>query len=244
MSARNLAQTLPDLSDPFVGPHSRQEEGFSLLGDSNPLVSRAGFSEWPAVSPKAAHLGVTPSESDAVPELTVETETAEFDSPSIEIANDPQHAVVDGIKRQHLEEIERLRGEHAEQIESLRQEMADREIAELSLRIADIEGGALRQLEARVADALGQVFGDIIAEQSVEMLCKWLKARVQQPGAILIELKGPKALTEKVTAKLGDATEQVRITDAESLDLYVEIDGEVLATRLGEWRMMIEDCLS
>lgn len=244
MSARNLAQTLPDLSDPFVGSQPRREEGFSFLGDNNPLVSSTGFAEWPVARATPAGAEDDAPVSDVLAELIDEPQVPEIDRSTHENTDHPPLLDIDNISRRHADEIERLRAEHAEQIETLRQEIADREIDELSQRVSEIQDEALAQLEARVADTLGQVFGEAIAEQSIEMLCKWLKARLQQPGAVLIDLRGPSALTGKIGSKLGDAAPQIRITESESCDLYVEIDGEVLATRLGEWRMMVEDCLS
>lgn len=244
MSAHALAETLPDLSDPSAKPdRSSKTTGFSLLGSASVGHAEAEFVQWPIAERLAPEESAFPQPDSFSHPEPVEAAPVFSEAQESEIAAGALSGDIEELQRRHAEELANLRKEHERALEKIRVEAADQEIAEFSQRVSTVEMEVLAKLEKQVAGVLGQVFGDVIAEQSIEMLCKWLKARLQQPGAMTVELTGPQSLIDKLNNQLGEHEATVKTTESDTGDLYVEIDDEVVATRLGEWRMMVEDCL-
>ncbi len=243
MASRGLSEVLSDFTAAPAGERRQHTGAFSLLGNQADRSARAEFVQWPIGS--AERIRQPPD--DPVPHIS---DIADVGFPSLaedEQTSDGARDAVGGSDelpdRAPDQEIAQLREEHAAEIARIRREVADGELGALSHRLTNLECVLLEQLEASVASVLGRVFGDEIADESLIMLCKWLKARLAQPGLMQVEISGPKELTAKLMQQLDDSTDRYRIIENDSADIRVEINGEVLSTRLGEWRRMAEDCL-
>ncbi len=257
MTARALAEVLSDFSGNAESSLSGSAAVFIPLKHSEAEPGPAEFVQWPI-----AAVNQNEVQSDGLHEQlkrdddyqTPYPETAEvyLDGSTVpaETNDTEQHGPSEEPDNQlerstnHAEqEIARIREEHAAELEKVRQECADRQLAEFAERFAEADAGLLRQLEMGVAKTLADLLGERIADESLTMVCKWLKARIEQPGLLQVEISGPKELNLKLMRMLGESTDRYRITENESPDIQIDVDGEVLSTRLGEWRKMVEGCL-
>lgn len=257
MTARALAEVLSDFSGDAEILQSRPVAEFRPLNNSDEDPRLEEFVQWPV-----AAVNQNETQSDELIGLLEEDDDYQTDFPdtgedqsdassvpaasNISDQQEPSELSddhVDASSNDADQEIARIREDHAAELEKVRRESFDQQLAELTERFADAETGLLKQLEAGVAKTLADLLGDQIAEESLTMVSKWLKARIEQPGLLQVEISGPKELNLKLMRMLGESADQYRITENESPDIQIDVDGEVLSTRLGEWRKMVEGCL-
>ena len=243
MASRGLSEVLSDFSAPSAVEPRKPAGAFSLLDNRAETKSPTQFVHWPVASsvdvadpspePAPQFLDVDDGET---PVFTVDDTDSDD---ALQLAGGADERPVELMDQ----EIAQLREAHAVELAMARDEAADRELDALSGRLTGLEDALLTRLETGVAEVLANVFGNKIADESLVMLCKWLKARLVQHGLMQVEITGPKQLTDKLKQLIGDETDHYRVVESDAIDIQVEIDGEVLSTRLGEWRRMVEDCL-
>ncbi|MEX0346156.1 MAG: hypothetical protein AB3N20_14625 [Rhizobiaceae bacterium] len=257
MTSRALAEVLSDFAGNAESSSDGPDTKFIPLKNSDAEPDPAEFVQWPVAAVNQnelqsdelfdtlaqddGHQTPRPNMAEVYSDqsaVLAETSATEQLEPSKETDDQPD------ITSNHAEqEIARIREEHAAELEQVRQECADQQLAEFAERFAEAEARLLRQLETGVAKTLADLLGERIAEESLTMVCKWLKARIEQPGLLQVEISGPTELNLKLMRMLGDGTDKYRITEKDSPDIQIDVDGEVLSTRLGEWKKMVEGCL-
>lgn len=243
MASRGLSEVLSDFSAPSAVEPRKPAGVFSLLDNRAERPSPTQFVHWPVASSVDV---ADPSPEPAPQFLDVDFGEAPDFADNDSNSDDAQQLA--GGADEHPDqlidqEIVQLREAHAAELARVRDEAADRELEALSSRLTGLEDALLTRLETGVAEVLANIFGDNIADESLIMLCKWLKARLVQHGLMQVEITGPKKLTDRLKQLIGDETDRYRIVESDATDIQVEIDGEILSTRLGEWRRMVEDCL-
>lgn len=257
MTARALAEVLSDFSGNAESSSSGPASVFIPLKNSEAEPGPAEFVQWPV-----AAVNQNEVQSEGLSEIVERDDGYQIpfsDAPEVhpdrsavlaETSATDQHEpseapddLLESASDHAEQEIARIRADHAAELEKVRQECADRQLAELAERFTEAEAKLLRQLETGVAKTLADLLGDRIADESLSMVCKWLKARIEQPGLQQVEISGPNELNLKLMRMLGESTDQYKITENESPDIQIDVDGEVLSTRLGEWKKMVEGCL-
>lgn len=258
MAARALAEVLSDFAEGADVLSAKPARDFEPLNGVDVKPGPAEFIQWPVVpandgEPHSAEIGQPIETIDDYHATLLDLQGLSSDDqpdvkePTGADAIDPADAITDDVPEpesdQAAEEIARIRAEHAAELDQLRQEFTDRQMTEMAERLSEAENTLMQQFETGVAKSLAEIFGDRIADESLTMLCKWLKARLSQPGMMQVEISGPKELNRKLIGMLGDNSDKYRITESETVDVQIDVDGEVLSTRLGEWKKMVEGCL-
>lgn len=95
-----------------------------------------------------------------------------------------------------------------------------------------------------VAGVLAGIVNDELVRRSIEALAGRLQGIAGAGGALRIDVKGPVSLFEKLKAALGEDVPEFRYTEDDTPDLTIEVDSQIVSSRIGEWRQSVEGCLS
>lgn len=133
-------------------------------------------------------------------------------------------------RAQALAEIDqRLRDEFAELLATKLPEV----IQKLSLAVSE-----------QAAQALAPVIGEALADKAVEDLAALLQTAIAAGEAGTIEVKGPRALFQKLQSEMPDHTDFLRHVEDPDLDLTAEFGDAALVTRISAFTASLKKVLA
>lgn len=119
---------------------------------------------------------------------------------------------------------------------------------EMTGRIANALSTLVPDTTARVSDQLAGLLAPILAEdvtrRMVEAFARDLEQALgEEPGAT-VTVSGPRALFDRLAARLEGSGIALTHVEAEAADLSVELDGTTVETRLAAWTRALSEALS
>lgn len=118
-------------------------------------------------------------------------------------------------------------------------------VAEEGERLARMIDGGLDDIEQRVSDLVSEVLKSFVSEsvrsKAVGELGDALKSMLSKGEYAKVVVSGPADLIAEVKSRLGDGTAGVSFVEADGIDVVVNADDTVLATRIGAWVAAIGD---
>jgi hypothetical protein len=198
------------------------------------------------------------------PEYAQETRFAPFEESSAEIpdalalteqpvADDPMF--LPGPQTRIEREDHEAAQHHEEQLRTLK-EAHQQAIAEIEQKYAvEILGKLTSQLNAQSAELADEIGGRLTRllapllmeharKSSLAALTRDLLRILLSSDVNKIALAGPLELVTKIQAELGEHASRLQIEEADTVDVTVRIDSEVLATKLSAWTAVLKDVVA
>lgn len=137
-----------------------------------------------------------------------------------------------------------LTGAEAQLSEILQnQEAAESRIAQdFATALVEAEEKMTELVCTSVAGTLAGILNDELVRKSVEALAGRLREISGAEGALRIDVRGSVSLFEKLKVALGENVPELRYTEDNDPDLTIEIDSQIISSRIGEWRQSVEGC--
>ena len=174
-------------------------------------------------------LGCDVEEAAQVAEVVPAEETL----PPVEGVSEAEHqAALQELQDQHAAEMEALRDQHAsnvvEQLERMQQQMID---------------AAASQVEAALAEALQTLFQNQITHNNIEQLVTEVQGLIARDSVDRIKLVGPDQLIAPVSQALIGGDYHIDVEPADTSDIVVQLNDQILSTRIGDWVRRLEKVL-
>lgn len=125
------------------------------------------------------------------------------------------------------------------------QEAAESRIArDFATALVEAEEKMTELVCTSVAGILAGILNEELVRKSIEALAGRLREISGAGGALRIDVRGPVSLFEKLKIALGENVPELRYTEDNDPDLTIEIDSQIISSRIGEWRHSVEGCFS
>ena len=144
----------------------------------------------------------------------------------------------------HSAELEELKLAHANELGSMLQNFGTSAGEAIATRMAEMESRIGEQSAAAATRILGAFLSEELQKRSLESLAQSIRTAVTDREAVRIEVRGPQSLFATLSEALGDRAGEFDFIEAPGFDLVVNIDGNLLETRLSEWAAVLSDILS
>ncbi len=153
-------------------------------------------------------------------------------------------ALAERLQALHNAEIEALETAHHDQAEQLAHQLGAQAAAAIARAFDDAERRLLSHLDAAASRVLSAFLGDELQKRAVDALARTVAATLADRDAVRVRVSGPLHLSEPLANALGARAAQMEFTEAPGLDLAVDIDGNLIETRLSEWSAAIAETLA
>lgn len=170
----------------------------------------------------------------------------------IDDAVDPQALIDDAYRRgreaayeetraMHAAALQAERERHAAEIAEVRRFYEEKQAGEIADAISELRRDLARVVSEDVGAVLIPFLDDELRERAMDRLSSLLAEAVADGEIGTVRVRGPRELYEALQARVGESDLHSRYTESEEIDLAVEIDGTLFATRLGDWRDALKE---
>jgi hypothetical protein len=202
-------------------------------------------SRWEAFEPEPSfRLDFAPLDSVAETraELFQDEEAPQSTSPAdgtIMAAHEGNHcgAPIENYENR-LREIDQS---HQAALAQLEKKYAVELLQKMSSQIESLGSDLGRQIGGQLARLLAPVLMDHARKSSMAALTRDLQRILSSPDIAKLKLSGPAELLNQVQEALGESASRLQIFHNGSPDVTVQIDSEVLATKLSGWAAVLKD---
>jgi len=136
------------------------------------------------------------------------------------------------------------RDKHAAELAALRAELGGRAGDMIALRLAEIEAVLIQTTTAATARILAGMASDDLQRRSIDALSRAISDAIRDTDAVKIRVSGPLSLYEALRQAIGPRANGFDFRETAGFDLSVEIDGNLLETRLGEWASVVSEVIA
>lgn len=189
-------------------------------------------------SPAFAHL---PMISEPVHEGT----DMMSDQPSIDIDAEKAAAYQEGYdaamraaSEQNEAQNSAREATHKNELDQLEAQLGENLISQLASSIETQVTNASEQITDEVGRVLTQLFSTELIERSLDLLKNLINQALTENSASKIRLEGPVNLTERVKEKLGSEYSNIEIVDSDNVDIKIEVDQTIIATKIADWQKL------
>ncbi len=142
-----------------------------------------------------------------------------------------------------LESIDNPSVDQVETVQPL-EEAENQTVQHFAVALAEAEDKLTELVCSSVAGILANILNDELVRKSVEALAGRVREVTGPGGALRIDVRGPGSLYEKLKDALGENAPELCHTEDNSPDLVIEIDSQIVSSRIGEWRQSVEECFA
>jgi hypothetical protein len=148
------------------------------------------------------------------------------------------------IAQHHEEQLRTLNAAHQRAIAELEQKYAVEIIGTLTSQL-DAQGSKLAdEIGKRLTRLLAPLLLEHARKSSLAALTRDLQRILSLSDVNKIALAGPPELVTKIQAELGEHASRLQIEEADTVDVTVRIDSEVLATKLSAWTAVLKEVVA
>ena len=140
-----------------------------------------------------------------------------------------------------LRELERS---HQAALTELEKKYAVELLQKLTSQIESLGSDIGRDIGAQLTRLLAPVLVDHARKSSMAALTRDLQRMLSSADVAKLRLSGPPDLIGHVQEALGEDASRLQICQNDSADVTVQIDSEVLATRLSGWAAVLKDVVA
>lgn len=236
MPESGVSDHLPDFSDPVRHKTVRPTPLFSPLSPPATASARPDTDLEFEPLAKSRHTGEpVPVKGEAETEGIADNWQVE-----VEAAHDSKWEEIEKLTQSHREEIAELKRLHQAELDAVAGSLENEAIRSLAATLARFQETLANDVVSRIAAFLQDVAGDRIKQDSLAAFCEAVKANIANGENTRIEITGSKPLLDELKAGLTDAETIITFAEAETEDLTASVDDQVIVTRIGEWRRMLE----
>jgi hypothetical protein len=147
------------------------------------------------------------------------------------------------LAEEHQAAFEAERQGHAEQVARLIATIGADAGSTIAEKFAEMENRIGELVTAATARILGGLLSEDVERRSLEELARIVRDAVGDRDAVRVQVRGPQSMFEALSAAVADRAKNLDFTEASGFDLSVEIDGNIIETRLSEWSAAISGIL-
>lgn len=206
----------------------------------------------PEAKPLAAFAHVYLASASSAPdeglEPLAERETDDVSSPGSFVTADmawpAQNNAAEDLIHGQAQRIQEMEALHLRQLEELRARLTQ----DLSQGFADAVSAVETRIAAELNCRLSSLLAPFLTEQakkaSVAAIVEELLSLILTGKLSPIKLSGPALMISDVRQAMGSAGDRIVFTDILSPDLVIEVDSQIISTRLSEWSDCLQAALS
>lgn len=142
---------------------------------------------------------------------------------------------------QHAAAMEAERERHAADIEALRVEYQEAQAQAIERLFTELRQDVSRAVCDEVAGALVPFLDGELRERAIGRLADLIIGAIGEREVAPVTVSGPRALFEALVSAAGDGAPEWQFKESDAIDLTVDVEGTVFATRLAEWREALKE---
>ncbi len=204
---------------------------------------------WEAFEPEPSlRLGFAPFDSVTAQtraELFQDEEASKTTSPTDgPVITEPERTAHGSDIESYENRLRDLEHSHQTELVQLEKKYAVELLQKLSSQIEALGGDLGRDIGARLTRLLAPVLMDHARKSSMAALTRDLQRILSSSDIAKLTLSGPAELLDKVQEALGDSASRLQVCQNDAADVTVQIDREVLATKLSGWAAVLKEVVA
>jgi hypothetical protein len=144
----------------------------------------------------------------------------------------------------HAADLESERTRHREALEALRQQYEQDFATTLATRFDQLPTQLSAIIGAQVAATIAPFMSAAVADRIVAALAQAISDSMIEGETAEIAVCGPKGLFARLASHFEGQDVAFSFDEADELDLTIDFNGTVFATRLGEWSEALKEALA
>ncbi len=151
-------------------------------------------------------------------------------------------ALSERLEQEHASALAEEREQHAAEIEALTRRLGEEAAVAIAARMAELEERVAELATTATARILGNMLNEDMQRRSIESLARSIRAATA--GATRIQVKGPQALFEALSAAVPELAASLDHVEEPGFELTVLVDEDIFETRISEWSTAMSEILS
>lgn len=140
--------------------------------------------------------------------------------------------------------LEAERARHREEMDSVRTSYEQDYATMIASKLDGIAGNLSDTIGEQVGDVLAPFLDSIIRRRVVDELARAIQAAIANGPEASVSVSGPKGLQEQLARHFDDAGVAFAFEESDDMDIIVNFDGTVFATRLADWSEALKEAVA
>lgn len=150
-------------------------------------------------------------------------------------------AQADESAAEHAAAMEAERERHAAEIEVLRAQYEEKQAQAIARNFADLRQDVSRTVCDEVAGALVPFLDEELRGRAIGRLAELVVEAIGGRDVAPVTVSGPRTLFDALVAVAGEGAPEWQFRESDAIDLSIDVEGTVFATRLCEWREALKE---
>lgn len=140
--------------------------------------------------------------------------------------------------------LEAERAKHRQEMDSIRTAYEQDYATTIATKLDGIAGDLSETIGEQVSDVLAPFLDSIIRRRVVDELARAIQAAIANGPEANVSVSGPKGLQEQLALHFEDAGVAFAFEESDDMDIIVNFDGTVFATRLADWSEALKEAVA
>jgi hypothetical protein len=152
--------------------------------------------------------------------------------------------VTEELVRSHALDIQEMEERHRQELEEQQSRLTQNMSQGFADAVCAIEKRVSDELMTRLASLLAPLLTEHAQRTSVAAVVEELRSLVLSGKMTSVKMSGPASMVSKIKEAMGGAGDRITIGEERSPDVVVEVDSQIISTRLAEWSESLRAALS
>jgi hypothetical protein len=140
--------------------------------------------------------------------------------------------------------LQELEESHQAALAQLEQTYATGMLQRVTAQLEEMGGKLAQETGDQLARLLAPLLRDHARKASMAALTRDLQRILSSNDVTKLRMSGPQLLIKKVQESLGESASRIDMLETDTIDVTVEIDGEILATKLSGWAATLNEVVA
>jgi hypothetical protein len=148
-----------------------------------------------------------------------------------------------GIAR-YERQLQELQESHQAALAQLEQTYVAEMLQRLTAQLQEMSGKLAQETGDQLARLLAPLLSDHARKASMAALTRDLQRLLSSNDVTRLRMTGPQLLIKQVQENLGEGASRIDMLETDGVDVTVETDGEILATKLSGWAAILKEVVA
>jgi 23S rRNA pseudoU1915 N3-methylase RlmH len=164
--------------------------------------------------------------------------------PEEEAPDRARHEYLSDAIPRYERRLQELEESHQASLEQIEQKYAVELAQRMTAQVEAISSELGQETGKQLTRMLAPLLADHARKASMEALTRDLQRILLSTDITLLRISGPQALLKQVQDALGESASRLECVETDSVDVTVEIDSGILATKLSNWAATLKEVVA
>ena len=177
-------------------------------------------------------------------DIAAEVSPADFEAQLADAFRRGREAEAREAQEREAAALEAERARHREELDGLRTAYEQDYATSIATRFDRLADGLSASIGQQVGETLAPFIDSAVRGRVVDELVRAIRAALAEGEEAEVKVTGPAGLFEQLSLHFGASNVRFRFEESDEMDVTVDLDGTVFATRLSEWSEALKEAIA